>query len=103
MRTEKVNLAIYADASYFLMYRQVFFDIMGSIGHSNSNVEWLRFVSKGVSSKQAEALSNPVSISVRNMYNPLSGLRHLHHAGNTDGHHPADAADRHRYGRGYLA
>ncbi|MFQ8806867.1 MAG: ABC transporter permease [Alistipes indistinctus] len=24
MRTEKVNLAIYADASYFLMYRQVF-------------------------------------------------------------------------------
>lgn len=73
MRTEKVNLAIYADASYFLMYRQVFFDIMGSIGHSNSNVEWLRFVSKGVSSKQAEALSNPVSISVRNMYNPYLG------------------------------
>lgn len=46
---------------------------MGSIGHSNSNVEWLRFVSKGVSSKQAEALSNPVSISVRNMYNPYLG------------------------------
>ncbi len=27
----------------------------------------------GVSSKQAEALSNPVSISVRNMYNPYLG------------------------------
>ena len=94
MRTEKVNLAIYADASYFLMYRQVFFDIMGSIGHSNSNVEWLRFVSKGVSSR--------LDIGPEHVQ-PLSGLRHLHHAGNTDGHHPADAADRHRYGRGYLA
>lgn len=73
MRTEKVNLAIYADASYFLMYRQVFFDIMGSIGHSNSDVEWVRFVSKGAQPKQAEALSNPVTISALNMYNPYGG------------------------------
>ena len=44
MRTEKVNIAIYADASYFLMYRQVFFfDFAGSLGQSNYHVEWLRF------------------------------------------------------------
>ena len=43
-RAEKVNLAIYADASYFLMYRQVFFDVTNSVLHSNGNVEWVRFV-----------------------------------------------------------
>ena len=73
MRTERANLAIYADASYFLMYRQVFFDVMGSVLYSNSNIEWLRFVSKGAQPKQAEALSNPVSMQVRNMYNPYGG------------------------------
>ena len=73
MRTEKVNIAIYADASYFLMYRQVFFDFAGSIGQSNYHVEWLRFVSKGASTKQAEALSSPVVTSVHNLYNPYLG------------------------------
>ena len=72
-RAEKVNLAIYADASYFLMYRQVFFDVTNSVLHSNGNVEWVRFVSKGAQPKQAEALSNPVTISVKNLYNPSGG------------------------------
>ncbi len=72
-RAEKVNLAIYADASYFLMYRQVFFDVTSSVLHSNGNVEWVRFVSKGAQPKQAEALSNPVTISVKNLYNPSGG------------------------------
>ena len=73
MRTEKVNIAIYADASYFLMYRQVFFDFAGSLGQSNYHVEWLRFVSKGASTKQADALSSPVVTSIHNLYNPYLG------------------------------
>ena len=73
MRTEKVNIAIYADASYFLMYRQVFFDFAGSLGQSNYHVKWLRFVSKGASTKQADALSSPVVTSVHNLYNPYLG------------------------------
>lgn len=47
MRNERVNISIYADASYFLMYRQVFFDVMGSVLYSNSQIEWVRFVAKG--------------------------------------------------------
>ncbi len=73
LRNERVDLAVYADASYFLMYRQVFFDVMGSVLHSNSDIEWRRFVSKGAQPEQAEALSDPLTLSVRNMYNPYGG------------------------------
>lgn len=73
LRNERVNLAVYADASYFLMYRQVFFDVTGSVLHSNSDIEWRRFVSRGAQPEQAQALSNPLSLSVRNMYNPYGG------------------------------
>ncbi len=73
LRNERVDLAVYADASYFLMYRQVFFDVMGSVLHSNSDIEWRRFVAKGAQLEQAEALSDPLTLSVRNMYNPYGG------------------------------
>ena len=34
---------------------------------------------------------------------PLSGLRHVRHAGDHHGHHPADDADRHRHDRRHVA
>lgn len=73
MRGEKVNLAVYADASYFLMYRQVFFDITSSVLTTGAEIEWLRFVSKGVPAKQAETLSDPVGSKIENLYNPYGG------------------------------
>ena len=73
MRNERVNISIYADASYFLMYRQVFFDVMGSVLYSNSQIEWVRFVAKGAQPGQAAALSNPVQTTIENMYNPYGG------------------------------
>ena len=73
MRAEKVNLAVYADASYFLMYRQVFFDISKSVLTTGAEIEWLRFVSKGVPAKQAATLSDPVGSKIENLYNPYGG------------------------------
>ena len=34
---------------------------------------------------------------------PLPGIRYLRHAGNHHGHHPADAAHRHRHDRRHVA
>ena len=45
-RNEKINLSIYTDASYFLMYRQVFYDVTRSVLQSGLNIEWTRFVSR---------------------------------------------------------
>lgn len=73
MSDETVNISVYADASYFLIYRQVFFGITGSMMTSNAQVEWLRFVAKGAMSEQAQAMSNPVMATVHDMYNPYGG------------------------------
>ncbi len=73
IRAEKVNLAVYADASYFLMYRQVFFDISKSVLTTGAEIEWMRFVSKGVPAEQAATLSDPVGSKIENLYNPYGG------------------------------
>ena len=73
MSNQQVNIAVYADASYFLMYRQVFFDVIKSVLHMGAEINWMRFVSSGVSSEQALVASNPVSATVNNMYNPYGG------------------------------
>ncbi len=99
----KVNLAIYADASYFLMYRQVFFDVTNSVLHSNGNVEWVRFVSKR---RPAETGRGAEQSGDDLRKEPVQSVRRLcdfHHAGHHHGHHPADAADRDRHGRRNVA
>lgn len=72
-RNEKINLSIYTDASYFLMYRQVFYDVTRSVLQSGLEVEWTRFVSSGAQSEQAKALSDPVVLTIKNLYNPYGG------------------------------
>ena len=73
MRGQKANLAVYADASYFLMYRQVFFDITGSVLSSGSGVERQRLMAAGAQDVQAVAVSDPVHLTVTNLYNPYGG------------------------------
>lgn len=73
LRGEKVNLAVYADASYFLMYRQVFFDITSSVLTTGAEIECLRLEAKGVPSVQAQTLSDPVGYKIENLYNPYGG------------------------------
>lgn len=72
-RNEKINLSIYTDASYFLMYRQVFYDVTRSVLQSGLEVEWTRFVSSGAQSEQAKSLSDPVVLTIKNLYNPYGG------------------------------
>lgn len=73
LRAEKINLPIYADASYFLMYRQVFQDVLSGVVYSGASIEWMRFVSKGAGALPAKTLSNPIHVHLKNMYNPYGG------------------------------
>ena len=68
-----MNLAIYADASYFLMYRQVFSTSRTACSIRTATWSGCGSFRKGAQPKQAEALSNPVTISVKNLYNPSGG------------------------------
>lgn len=73
MRMEKAAVSVYADASYFLMYRQVFSDAISAIDKVSTEIEWNRFMSKGKSPEAAKVISNPVQIKSTNLFNPYGG------------------------------
>lgn len=70
---EQANVAIYADASYFLMYRQVFQELVTSIGTTGAMVEFQRLIAKGANIPQAQATTQPVIYQSHNLFNPYLG------------------------------
>ncbi len=69
----QANVSIYCDASYFLMYRQVFQDIVASISTAGAMVEFQRLVASGVNAPQAKAAIQPVIYQSHNLFNPYLG------------------------------
>ncbi|WP_418983801.1 ABC transporter permease [Alistipes sp.] len=69
----QANVAIYVDASYFLMYRQVFQEIVTSISATGAMVEFQRLIAKGANIPQAQATSQPVIYQSHNLFNPYLG------------------------------
>ena len=57
---QQAVVAIYVDASYFLMYRQVFQELVTGIGTTGAMVEFQRLIAKGADIPQARATSQPV-------------------------------------------
>ncbi|WP_299222591.1 ABC transporter permease [uncultured Alistipes sp.] len=70
---EQADVALYVDAGYFLMYRQVFQEIVTSIGKTGAMVEFQRLVAKGANIPQAKAISQPVVYRAHNLFNPYLG------------------------------
>lgn len=70
---EQADVAIYADASYFLMYRQVFQELVSAIGLTGATVELQRLVARGTELPQAEAVVQPVVYQSHNLFNPYLG------------------------------
>ncbi|MEG2613905.1 MAG: ABC transporter permease, partial [Alistipes sp.] len=69
----QANVAIYVDASYFLMYRQVFQELVTSIGQTGAMVEFQRLIAKGANIPQATATAQPVIYESHNLFNPYLG------------------------------
>ena len=69
----QANVAIYADASYFLMYRQVFQEIVTTIGATGAMVEFRRLIARGADIPQAQATTQPVIYQSHNLFNPYLG------------------------------
>lgn len=70
---EQANVAIYVDASYFLMYRQVFQEVVTSIGNTGAMVEFQRLIAKGADIPRAQATTQPVIYQSHNLFNPYLG------------------------------
>lgn len=69
----QANVAIYVDASYFLMYRQAFQELVTSIGSTGAMVEFQRLIAKGANIPQAQATTQPVIYESHNLFNPYLG------------------------------
>ncbi|MDE6622902.1 MAG: ABC transporter permease [Alistipes sp.] len=69
----QANVALYADASYFLMYRQVFQEIVTTIGATGAMVEFRRLIARGADIPQAQATTQPVIYQSHNLFNPYLG------------------------------
>ena len=66
----QADVAIYCDASYFLMYRQVFQELVTTIGQTGAMVEFRRLIAKGADIPQAQAVTQPVIYQSHNLFNP---------------------------------
>lgn len=70
---EQADVAIYVDASYFLMYRQVFQELVSTIGLTGATVGLQRLIARGTELPQAEATVQPVVYQSHNLFNPYLG------------------------------
>ena len=73
MRGERSVVGVYVDASYFLMYRQTFSDVVSGVNTVGSEVEFSRLLAGGASLPQAETISDPVSLRTTDLFNPYLG------------------------------
>ncbi|MDE7069733.1 MAG: ABC transporter permease [Alistipes sp.] len=70
---QQAVVSLYVDASYFLMYRQVFQELVSGIGTTGAMVEFQRLIAKGANIPQATATTQPVIYQSHNLFNPYLG------------------------------
>ena len=66
-------VSLYVDASYFLMYRQVFQELVSGIGQTGAMVQFQRMIAKGANVPQAMAVTQPVIYQSHNLFIPYLG------------------------------
>lgn len=73
LRAEPTTIGIYADASYFLMYRQIFSDIVAVVTHIGGRVKENRLIVAGANAYQADVISEPIVYRSKSLFNPYLG------------------------------
>ncbi len=69
----EATVAIYLDASYMLMYRQVFQDMVAGITTTGAMVEFQRMIAQGAQTPQAKDIVQPVRYASHTLFNPYLG------------------------------
>ena len=66
-------MGVYVDASYFLMYRNVFAEVVSGVNLTGVSIEFNRLVAGGVNTPTAEVVSQPVVFEAHSLFNPYLG------------------------------
>jgi ABC-2 type transport system permease protein len=73
LRGDQAVVSAYCDASYFLLYKQVFKGASLAVGTMSAGVELKRFAAKGIAGSPALALRDPVPVISVPLFNPSGG------------------------------
>lgn len=73
MRSEQAAVTAYADASYFMIYKQILSGAAQVTGTMSAKLEIGRLMMKGNDKYKAMAQSQPVSVSTSYLFNPAAG------------------------------
>ncbi len=69
----RARVGAFADASYFLVYRQVATGFLETVGTLSAGIDVRRLEARGRTEEAAHALRNPVPLLVRPLFNPTEG------------------------------
>ncbi len=69
----QANVAIYCDASYFLVYREAFEQMVATLTATGAMTEFRRLVAQGLGEPQAMAMVEPVHYRSHTLFNPSLG------------------------------
>jgi ABC-2 type transport system permease protein len=69
---QQANVAIYADASYFLKYKNEFMAVSYANAYFSGGIAIKKYMAEGKSFQQASTSNNPLSIQTHILYNPSS-------------------------------
>ncbi len=67
------NVTVYCDASYFLIYKQVYAGAIYSTGTLSAGVEIKKLLSQGSTLNQAYEQRDPLKTNIISLYNPAGG------------------------------
>jgi ABC-2 type transport system permease protein len=65
----RASVVVYTDASYFLIYRQVYTGVAQAVGTLSAGIEVKKLLAKGNARSQAIALRDPVPVETVPLYN----------------------------------
>lgn len=69
----RARVGVFADASYFLVYRQVATGFLETVGTLSAGIDIQRLEARGRTGAAARALRDPVPLIVRPLFNPSEG------------------------------
>lgn len=72
-RGEQASVSVYADASYFLVYRQVLTGVVESAGTLSAGIEVRRLQAQGLPLESAMKARDPLPLISRPLFNPSEG------------------------------
>ncbi len=72
-RNQSTSISVYSDASYFLLYKQVYSGVMYASGYFNASVEIKRLLAEGTESRKALMMQDPLKVEIFSLYNPSGG------------------------------